>query len=173
MLNRPFADEYAAYYAAYIDRVPEGELSAILRQQMMNTVALLSGISSAQADYRYAQGKWTVKEVLGHIMDTERIMSYRLMRFARGDATPLPGYDDVAYVTEACFHERDMADLLQEFTDVRRSTLTLLRGVPTHAWSRTGTANESKLSARALAYVIAGHESHHINVLQERYELGQ
>ncbi|WP_103107606.1 DinB family protein [Brevibacillus reuszeri] len=169
MLSRPTPDEHGSYYSLYIDKVTEGDLFAILVEQLKNTVALLSSLDDAQTDYRYAPGKWSVKEVLGHISETERIMCYRLLRVARGDQTPLAGFDEEAFVRTGCFHARSMTDLLEEFTSVRQATLTLLRGVPEEAWTRTGNVNNGVLSARALAYVLAGHEKHHVQVLQERY----
>lgn len=169
MLSRPTPDEQGSYYSLYIDKVPEGDLFSILVEQMKDTVALLSSLDDAQADYRYAPGKWSVKEVLGHISETERIMCYRLLRVARGDQTPMAGFDEEAFVRTGCFHARGMTDLLEEFTSVRQATLTLLRGVPEEAWTRTGNVSNGVLSARALAYVLSGHEKHHVQVLQERY----
>lgn len=169
MSNRPTNEEYLPYYAQYIDLVPEGSLEDILVRQLEETTQLLSEISEEQANYRYAPGKWTLKEVIGHITDTERIMSYRLLRMARGDNTPLAGYDDEAYVKEASFHTRTLSELLEDYMAVRRSILSLLRGLPEEAWPRKGVANNSPFSVRALAYTIAGHELHHLKVIRERY----
>ncbi|MBG9564975.1 DinB family protein [Brevibacillus agri] len=171
MPSRPNREEYGEYFAYYVEQVPEGELTAVLAKQLAQTVEMYAGLTEAQAEYRYAPGKWTVKEVLGHLIDTERIMSYRLLRIARGDQTPLVGFDENAYVAQAFFQKRDLADLLEECQAVRQSTRALLRGVAEEAWTRTGTANGNKLSARTLAYVIAGHEAHHCRILRERYSL--
>jgi hypothetical protein len=169
MLVRPSSEEYATYYETYISLVPEGAVTDILAEQLEETTEFIAGLSEELANYRYAEGKWTVKEVIGHINDTERIMNYRLLRIARGDQTPLAGYDDEAYVAQASFSTLPFSLLLEDYAAVRRSTLTLLRGLPQEAWSREGVANNSKLTARALAYIIAGHELHHIRVIKERY----
>jgi len=169
MHNRPPFGEYPAYYGSYINLVPAGSLNEILSRQLEDTVTLLTGITEAQENFQYAPGKWTVKEVIGHITDTERIMSYRLLRISRGDQTPLAGYDDEEYVKEASFHSRSMSDLLEDFAAVRRSTIALLHGLPEGVWNRKGFANGGEISVNALAYIIAGHELHHIKLLKERY----
>lgn len=169
MLERPSRDEFTQYYGTYIDLVPEGNLESILQTQFEETRRLLSTISEEQANYRYEAGKWTLKEVVGHIADTERIMSYRLLCIARGDKLPLAGYDEIEYVKEAVFPVRKLTDVVEEYAAVRQATMALLRGVPYHAWTRTGVANYSRLSARALAYIIAGHELHHRSIIEERY----
>ncbi|MBP1995084.1 DinB family protein [Paenibacillus eucommiae] len=169
MTNRPSSEEYGAYYEQYIGLVPDGDVSGILTQGLEDTTRLLSGVPEQQGSYRYAAGKWSLKEVLGHITDTERIMSYRLLRIARGDKTPLAGYDQDDFIKGASFDSSTLAELIEDYTFVRRSTLTLLRGLPDEAWSRSGSANQSELTARALAYIIAGHELHHIKVITEKY----
>ncbi|KZE47357.1 squalene--hopene cyclase [Brevibacillus parabrevis] len=171
MLIRPNREEYKDYFATYVSQVPEGDLLTILEQQAAQTVEMFAGLTGEQIDYRYAPGKWTVKEVLGHLIDTERIMSYRLLRIARGDQTELAGFDENTYVAEAFYQERSLTDLLAEYNAVRQSTLAQLRGIAAEAWTRTGTANGNKLSARTLAYIIAGHEAHHCRILRERYSL--
>jgi uncharacterized damage-inducible protein DinB len=171
MTNRPTKDEYNDYYGKYMDLVPEGDLLHSLSQQLEETTKKFSGLTEEQEAHRYAPGKWSVKEVLGHIIDTERIMCYRLLRFARGDETPLSGYEDEAYVREGSFDSRRMSDLLEEYRAVRGSTLALFKGVPVDAWTRKGMANNSECSARALAYIIAGHELHHGKILEERYHV--
>ncbi len=169
MSNRPAKDEYAPYYETYISLVPEGSLESTLTKQLEETTRMLLAISEEQANHRYASGKWSLKEVLGHITDTERIMSYRLLRIARGDKTPLAGFDEEAFVKGASFSSCAWSELLEDYIAVRRSTLTLLRGLSEEAWNRRGVANNSELSARALAYIICGHELHHRRVIQERY----
>ncbi|MFF0825638.1 DinB family protein [Brevibacillus sp. NPDC003359] len=169
MLRRPERDEYAAYFDYYVGLVPEGDLQMILMQQGERQVRLFSSLAPEQMDYRYAPGKWTVKEVLGHLVDTERIMSYRLLRIARGDQTPLVGFDENTFVEQACFQQRELSDLLEEYKAVRASTIAQVRGISPEAWLRTGLANGNKLSARTLAYVIAGHEAHHSAILKDRY----
>lgn len=167
--KRPAPGEYASYYGPYVARVPEGDPVALLEQQLDDTCRLLSGLSDAQADHAYAPGKWTVKEVVGHITDAERVFAYRVMRFGRGDTTDLAGFDENAYVPAGAFAARSLASLVEEFAAVRRATIALLRNLPDEAWLRQGTANGYPVSVRALAYIIAGHELHHRAILEERY----
>ena len=169
MLVRPLTEEYPAYYVPYVGLVPDGNLEEILQQQQTDTCALFSKLSGKEADYRYAPEKWMTKEVLGHITDTERIMSYRLLRVLRGDKTPLAGFDEGEYMKNAPFHHWSVSDLLDNYTAVRQSTLVLLHGVDAKDWMRKGIANNMDVSARAIAYIIAGHERHHAQIVRERY----
>ena len=169
VIPRPAADEYAPFYAGYIARVPDGDLCATLAAQLADTLTLVRGIPEARGADRYAPAKWSIKEVLGHVIDTERIMSYRALRIARGDATPLPGYEQVDYVPPGEFDRRTLADLVEELAAVRQATIQLLRHLDPAALARRGTANGTPVSARALAYIIAGHERHHVAVLRARY----
>jgi hypothetical protein len=169
MSNRPSNEEYLPYYDKYIRLVPEGNISDILNQLLENTVKYLSDIPENKSNYRYAPDKWSLKEVLGHINDTERIMSYRLLRIARGDATPLTGYDPDKLNSRASFDSYAWSELIEDYTCVRRSTISLIRVLSEEAWSRRGVASESEISAKALAYIIAGHELHHIRIIKERY----
>lgn len=169
MSNRPSAEEYNAYYETYVGLVPDGDISTILTQSLQNTIDVFTAATEDQANYRYAPGKWSMKEVLGHITDNERIMSYRLLRIARGDRTPLAGYDQDVLMSGASFDTCSLPDLLEDYTVVRQATLTLLRGLSEEAWSRSGVVNGSESSAAAWAYIIAGHELHHMNVIHEKY----
>ena len=169
MWTKPTNEEFPAYYGKYIDLVSERSLEDTLIKHLENTTALLSDVSETQANYRYALGKWTLKEVIGHIADTERIMSYRILRIARGDQTPLAGYDDEQYVKEALFHSRSFPDLLEEYSTVRHSTLSLVRGLSEVVRDRKGIANNSEISVSALAYIIAGHELHHVKIIKDKY----
>ncbi|MFD0048160.1 DinB family protein [Actinomycetes bacterium NPDC127524] len=162
-------EEYPAYYQSYIDIVPEGDLKNVLARQLQDTLTLLSGVSEAEENYRYAQGKWSLKEVIGHITDVERIMSYRLLRISRGDQTSLAGYDDEQYVKEAMFHTRTFSSLLEDYQAVRNSTISLLNSLPHGSEARSGFANNGEITARAIAYIIAGHELHHVNIIKEKY----
>ena len=166
---KPAIGDYPAYYANYINLIEEGSLQEILLKQLEEMTALISNVNEEQANYRYAEGKWTLKEVIGHIADTERIMAYRLLRFARGDQTALAGYDDNSYVIEAAFHARSIPDLLEEFTAVRHSTISLIKNLPEKSWNRKGIANNGEISVAALAYIIAGHELHHRRIIEEKY----
>lgn len=167
--GRPNPSEYAESFGRYIVKVPDGDVVEILAEQIEDTVRLLAGVTDQQALFRYAPGKWSVKEVVGHIADTERVMSYRALRFARGDSTPLPGFDENRLVAHAGFDRRPLAGLLDELQAVRRATVALFRGLDPEAGVRQGVANEKTVSVRALAYVIAGHERHHREILADRY----
>lgn len=170
-LGRPGSDEYAPYYDTYIRKVPNQDLLQLLKEQIESTCGLLGKVSESGADAAYAAGKWTIKEVAGHMADTERIMAYRLLRIARGDTTPLPGFEQDDYVRDGGFHTRTLASLIEEFRIARASTLALLQGLDEAALARVGVANGTTVSARALAYIIAGHERHHVGILREQYRL--
>jgi hypothetical protein len=168
-IGRPAPNEYVPYFAQYVDLVPQGDVLAILGRQVDETVALLGGLSDRDADYRYAEGKWSIKEVAGHVSDTERIMVYRALCFARGEPAGLPGFDENAYVRHARFGSRRLADLLVELRAVRAATIPFFSGLDAEELERRGTANNRAYSVRALAYIIAGHERHHARILAERY----
>jgi len=167
--GRPGADEYFEFYAAYVALVPDGDIRDILDSQAMETARYLRSRSDGWATSRYAPGKWSVKEVLGHVTDAERIFTYRALRIARGDQTPLSSFDENAYVPLAGSDARAMSDLLEEFLVVRTATVKLVRSFDAAAWKRRGTASGHGISARALAYITAGHELHHVRILKERY----
>ncbi|OBY77621.1 hypothetical protein BBG47_20875 [Paenibacillus sp. KS1] len=169
MLTQPLPSEYGEAFANYISQVPAGDLQEMLAEQLEQMTKLISNLSKEQGEYRYAPGKWSIKEVLGHIADTERVMAYRLLRIARGDQTPLPGFDEGLFMSGSTFDSMPMSELLEDYQAVRHATLTLLRGLTDEAALRTGTTNNMTISARALAYTIAGHELHHLHVLKERY----
>lgn len=168
-IPRPQAGEHNPYYSKYIERVPDGDLVSMLREQLMDTVALLRGVSSEQGDYAYAPGKWSIKEVIGHMIDVERVMSYRALTFARNDATPLPGFDENAWVPAGRFGARTVGDLLEEFQVVRATTIHFAKHLDADALARVGSANGDAVSVRALLYIIAGHERHHVALFRERY----
>jgi hypothetical protein len=167
--QRPAEDEYAPFYARYVSRVADGDVVRQLEAQDAELAQLLGGLDEARAAHSYAPDKWSIKQMVGHLADTERIMTYRLLRIARGDATPLPGFDENAYADHAASDARTLADLLAEWRAVRAATLPLLAGLPAEAWGRTGSANGHAISARALAWIVAGHVTHHVAVLHERY----
>ncbi|WP_316568251.1 DinB family protein [Neobacillus sp. YIM B06451] len=169
MYKRPEHGEYATYYEPYIALVPEGDIVSTLERQADETVILLKGLSDEQALFRYGKSKWSIKEVLGHMADTERIMAYRLLTIARGDTVPLPGFEENAYVREAGFDREPLENLLANFMAVRASTSALVRSLSEEAWPRTGNANGHLVSVRAIAAMIAGHELHHRKILMERY----
>jgi len=168
----PAADEYGAPYAGYIARVPAGsDLLELLASQGEENRARLGAVAEARGDHRYAPGKWSVKEVVLHLADVERIMAYRALRVARGDATPLPGFDEDAYTPLSGAGAQPLAALLDEWGDVRRATLSLFRHFPDAAWTRRGTASGFPVTPRSLAWIIAGHERHHLATLADRYGL--
>ncbi len=167
--TRPEKDEYAPYAEQYVSLVAGTDILDTLEAQLKQTTTLLSGRSERDGDFRYAPGKWTVKEVAGHIADTERIFAYRALRIARGDQTPLAGFEQDDYVRDAHFNKRKLPDLVEEFADVRLASLALFHSLDTEAWVRRGIANNSPVSVRGLAYIIAGHELHHRRILEERY----
>ncbi|MEK6301581.1 MAG: DinB family protein [Acidobacteriota bacterium] len=167
--TRPEPTEYAEYYHKYISRVADGNIITVLGSQIDNTVALLHGLSEAQAGFRYAPEKWSVKEVVGHLIDSERVFGYRAMRFARNDQTPLSGFEQNDYVEAAAFDDQGLNDLASEFEHVRRANLHMLRGLNSEAWERRGDANGNAVSVRALAYIIAGHELHHVGIIRTKY----
>jgi uncharacterized damage-inducible protein DinB len=167
--QKPGSNEYAEYYGRYIARVPEGDIIAILATQIPDTIAMLRELGEEQALRAYAPGKWTIKEVIGHMCDAERIFSYRALRFARNDATELPGFDENEYVPQAGSNQRPLASLLAEFAAVRSATVALFAGLPADAWTRTGSANGQAVSVRAIANILAGHELHHRAIITERY----
>jgi hypothetical protein len=166
---RPEASEHAQYYGTYVSLVPHGDILNLLEQQLDATLILLRGISATQADSRYAPGKWSIKEVVGHVIDTERIFAYRALRFARNDKTALPGYEQDDYVRYAAFGKAALGDLAGELEHVRRGNLYMFRNFDMAAWTRSGIANNTEVSVRALAYIIAGHELHHVGILKTRY----
>jgi hypothetical protein len=171
-IARPAQDEYAPFYAGYVERVAERDVGAVLERQMEEIRALIAPLTEEEGAARYEPGKWSVKEVLGHIADTERVMSYRLLRIARGDGTPLPSFDQDPYVAAAHSDARTLESLVSELEAVRASTLALVRSLGAEAWGRRGTASGREVSARALAHIIAGHLDHHAAILRERYGLG-
>jgi hypothetical protein len=173
-VERPGEGEFAPFYASYIAAVP-GISDAVgqLGAQSDQLAAMIAPLSDAQAGYRYAEGKWSIKEVVGHLADAERIFSYRLLRIGRGDATPLPGFDENAYVPAGEFDRRTVSDILEEWIAVRSATACLVGGLPPEAWKRRGMANGKDVSARAILYVMLGHVDHHRRMLEERYGLSR
>jgi hypothetical protein len=168
MLSRPAHTEYADFYANYVSLVPEGPIEEFLLKQWDELVAFLQTVPEDQASKRPADGKWSVKEVLGHLCDTERVMSYRMMRFARGDQKELQGFEQDDYVTAGDFNSRVRHDLMVEFKNIRGATIALVGSISPVDEVRTGKANGNPVSVRALAYIIAGHAQRHLNLMRER-----
>lgn len=168
-LIRPDATEYAPFYSGYVAKVPDGDIVALLETQARDTAGLLTGLSEEHGEHRYAPDKWTLKEVVVHIADAERIFAYRALRIARGDTTPLASFDENAYVPAAECGRRTLADLAAELAAVRTASLALVRSLSDTAAVRTGTASGNAISVRALVYILAGHERHHLALIRERY----
>ena len=167
--TRPAADEFAPYYGTYITKVPDGDVVRTLHGQIAQTLEYLRAIPESRGGHRYAPGKWSIREVVGHLADAERIFAYRALRFARGDSTPLASFDENAYVTNARLDERPLASLIDEYEAVRGATVAMFDGLFPDEWIRAGEASGKRMSVRALAWVVAGHELHHVEVLRTRY----
>jgi hypothetical protein len=166
----PGPGEYAPFFGGYIAKVRNcADPVKKLDEQMSEFLDLLQELNEEKQLYRYAPGKWSVKDVVGHLIDAERIFAYRALRIARGDQTPLPGFDENAYVQEAAADRSDWQTLLEEFIVVRRTSVLMLGRMPDEAWMRTGTASNNATSVRALAYIMIGHVAHHLDILRERY----
>ena len=171
MLCRPPESEVPSFFRGYVDAVPEGEggVVEILAGQLHSFPALLRQFPEARTEAGYAPGKWSLKQATEHVSDTERIFSYRLLRIARGDQTPLAGFEQDGYVANSQANARPWSEIVEEFESVRRATLALVRPLPDSAWIRTGTASGARVSARLFAYVIAGHVAHHARVIESNY----
>src|ERR1700741_4113023 len=166
---RPQRDEYAPYYETYVSKVPGNDVVSLLEAQRLQMAQIFGGRSEREGNFRYAPGKWTVKEVLGHISDSERVFTYRALRIARGDTTPMEAFEQDDYVRGGSFGDRTLADLAAEFDYVRGASIALFRSLSPGAWGRRGVANKNEVTVRALAFIVAGHELHHRAILDERY----
>jgi uncharacterized damage-inducible protein DinB len=166
---KPLENEYPAYYAKHIDALGDGSLRSVLTSQLENITAL-SSLSDERALYRYAEGKWSIKEVLGHLIDCERVFAYRAMSISRGEQQPLPGFDENAYVANASFDAQPLEHLIEELLSVRHATIALQRSLAPDQLLRAGTANGNPITVHALLWIIAGHTDHHLRILEERYK---
>jgi hypothetical protein len=169
MIGRPEKSEAAAYYFTYIDQVAGAEVEAVFVSQLKDSVALFSGITEEKSLYRYAPEKWSIRQVLNHITDTERALAFRALWFARGFDMPLPSYDQHVAAYGAAADRVSWADHVEEFRRVRLSTISLFANMPSEAWMRSGIASDNPFTVRALAYIVAGHLAHHVRILHERY----
>ena len=163
------ASEYNPYYATYTSKVPSGELLEVFQKSAAETAAYFDNIPADKHNYAYAEGKWTIKELLQHLIDCERVFSYRALWFARKNTTALPGMDQDDFNDHAHANERSMADLIAEYRALKTATLTMLGSFSDEMFSQIGTASGSEMSVRALAFIMIGHEQHHLWVLKERY----
>ena len=167
-IKRPDQSEFAPFYAGYIGKVPDSGPAPLMREQI-DTLEKLRSLPEAKANHQYESGKWTVKEVIGHVADAERVFSYRLTRIARADQTPLAGFDENAWAATAPHARRPMASVVDELIAVRRSTLALIDSLDEASIGNTGVANNNPVSARAICWIMAGHTKHHLDILAERY----
>ena len=168
-IPKPVAGEHDPYFSTYIDRLEGENLMAELELQVGELIELCGDLSEAEAEFRYEPDKWSIKEVLGHLIDTERVFAFRALWFARGEMVALPGFDQDEFVRQADFDQRSVESLVSEFVHLRQSTIDLLAGFREAEWGRTGISNEVSLSVRAIGYILAGHVVHHLGILEERY----
>jgi hypothetical protein len=171
-MSRPEKNEYGEYYETYVSLVQEADIVPVLERQLEEVNNLLSGISEDRALHAYAPGKWTIKELIGHLTDGERIFAYRALRVSRDDKTPMEGFEQEGYIENANFNQMPLADLIDEFALSRKANLIFFKNLTDEAWLRTGTASNAPVTVRSLAYIMAGHVRHHVNILQSRYLQG-
>ena len=168
-MSRPQANEYDPYYEHYVSLVPEDDIKSVLAAQPAELKALIGSVPETKGTYAYADGKWTIKQMLGHLIDGERMFAYRIFRISRGDETPIEGFEQDPYIENANSNGRPFADLLTEFSLLREANMIFFNNLKDDAWTRVGTANQRQISVRALAWIMAGHIRHHTGVLNERY----
>ena len=169
--GQPLESEYAPDYQGYIGQVTEQEILPVLRSQLDALDVLLGRVTPERETYRYADGKWSIREIVGHLIDGERVFGYRAFAIARGDRNNMPGFDQNEYILTSPYNRIDLEDLLSEFRLARLSNIAMLRALDDESWMRIGTANDNQVSVRALAFIMAGHVRHHMEVLREKYDL--
>lgn len=169
MNRRPESHEFAEYYGTYVGKVPDGPVVEFLENQRLEALDFLASIPETREQYRYAPEKWSIREVIGHIADSERMFAMRALAFARGDRGPLPSFDEKAYGESSNAHDRSLEELATELDAIRRASVLLFDGFPVDAWDRSGIASEREFTVRSLAWIIGGHASHHYDVIRERY----
>ena len=167
--RRPGKNEFAGFYTNYIQSVPEGDLIEIMRDNMEKSLELLWSISEEKSQFRYAENKWSVRELLGHVIDAERVFSYRALRISRNDQTNLSGFDENVYIGNSNYHNRNMSSIISEYEHLRKSNIIMFSGLNEDMWEFLGSANNANVSVRALGCILIGHENHHIKILKERY----
>lgn len=170
-LGRPQPSEYHPYFETYVSEVAEDRILPLLVRQVDEVRRALDAVEEDRAGFRYAEGKWSIREVVGHLADTERLFAYRALCFARGEQQPLPGFDEDAYVAQGGFEAVPLAELVEEFCVTREASVLLYRHLPGETWGRGGLANQKVLTVRSLAYILVGHVRHHLRVLHERYKV--
>ncbi len=168
-MNRPEKTEYAEYYETYVSLVPEAEILSSLENQIAEIENFFTRVSEEKASFGYAEGKWTIKELVGHLSDGEKIFGYRALRVARADKTPMEGFEQDGYIENSNFNNIKLSDLIDEFLYLRKANLIFFQNLSDEAWKRTGTASNAEVSVCALAYIMVGHVRHHLNILKTRY----
>src|SRR5437773_12229010 len=168
-IGRPEATEHAPHFSGYVDLVSEADIVSALEEQREQSLILLRRLDEAKAAFRYAPDKWTVKEVIGHLIDTERVLTFRALFFARNNMNPVPGYDQDVTAKNAAYSSVQLSEILDEYDCVRRATIHLFRRLDRDAWMRRGIANQNEITVRALAYVTLGHKRHHLGILANRH----
>lgn len=169
MITKPQAGEYAPFYETYVSLVQTHDVVALLAWLQQSTFDFFNGLPAGKGDYAYAEGKWTVKQLLGHMVDAERVFAFRLLCFSRGDKNDLPGFDENSYVANGGFENRSLSSLAEEFKTVRAGNILMLQGISDEQSKLIGNANNYPISVRALTYIMAGHELHHLRIIKERY----
>ncbi len=169
MIERPSENEYPEFYATYVNKVPKGDVLKYLKKQKADFKKFVEAIPEEKLSYRYEEDKWTIKQILGHINDTERIMTYRALSFSRGERQQIPGFNENEYVANAAFNQRKIADLLKEFGKIRENSVLLIDSFNESMIDKKGNANELLMSVRAIVYIIAGHLEHHKGVIESKY----
>jgi len=168
-MTRPLKSEYPEFYERYIGLIKGDDIIRVLREQTLTVQTVLSSVPEDRETYSYAEGKWTLKEVIGHIVDTERVVGYRVLRFARGDKRELPGIEATFYVEHGNFNKRSLYDLAHEFGFVRGANIALFKSLDVDSLNKTGIADEQEMTVRAWIFMMAGHTLHHINSIKEHY----
>ncbi|MDX6500642.1 MAG: hypothetical protein QOG23_3902 [Blastocatellia bacterium] len=169
--GQPLESEYAPYYHGYVSQVSEDEILPVLRSQLDALDVLLGRVAPEREKHRYAEGKWSIREIVGHLIDGERVFGYRAFAIARGDRNNMPGFDQNEYILTSPYDRLDLEDLLSEFRLVRLSNIAMFRALDGESWARFGTANDDQVSVRAIAFIMAGHVRHHMAVLRDKYDL--
>ena len=168
-MQRPEKNEYAPHYETYIGKVPDRDIFDLLSQQIKTVQDVFKNISEEKSLFGYAQGKWTIKQLLGHVNDVERIFAYRALRFSRNDKTALPGFEQDEFINQSNFNNVKLSDLVDEFVKMRESNIAMFKNFSEEMWTRRGTASKNEMSTRAVPYVLFGHAQHHLDILKERY----
>ena len=172
MKTRPADTEYAPHFSGYVSHVPEADVLSVMDTQALQLSRMMSQIPAEREKFRYAPEKWSIREVIGHLIDTERVFGYRAFCISRGERVSLPAFDENEYIKESRYDDRPLGSLTEEFVAVRKSNVLFLRSLDDKAWEAVGTANNNRISVRALAYIMAGHVRHHVAILHERYSVG-